>query len=419
MRIFKLAIYLFVLAVPKMIYPQVTAIKAGILIDPASGLSSKSQIVLVEGQLIKTVASEVNIPEGAEVIDLSGFSVLPGLFDAHTHLCTDVAIDASWKGRITERLTSYILQTSTAYRALTGGAKSASMLQSGFTTVRDVGNAGNYADTDLRRAVENGLIKGPTIINAGRIIAPFGGQLHLHAERPELGVPEYLHADTRDELQNAIRENIHFGAKVIKVVVDSQPYIYSEDDLRFIVEEAGRAGIKVAAHCHTAQAAMNAIKAGVASIEHGTKMSDDILVLAKNNGVVLVGTEMPIWLLELFGSEARYPILIDRLRRAHRLGVTLVYGSDALYEVGNRSRGEMALANLESWQEAGIPPLATLRAMTTNAAKLLGVEKERGAIKSGLAADLIAVRGNPLEDAYSLREVVFVMKNGKIVKEPQ
>jgi len=419
MNSIKIFIYLLALAIPRMLCSQVTAIKAGFLIDPESGLSSESQTILIEGPLIKAISSQVSIPGDAEVIDLSGFYVLPGLIDAHTHLCTDVEIDASWKGRITERFTSYTLQTSTAYRAITGVTKCASMLQSGFTTVRDVGNAGNYADTELRRAVENGLIQGPTIINAGRIIAPFGGQFHLHAERPELGVPEYLHADTRDELRNAIRENIHFGAKVIKIVVDDQPYIYSEEDLKFIVDEAGGAGIKVAAHCHTAQGAMNAILAGVASIEHGTHMSDDILALAKKHGVALVGTEMPIWLLELFGSEKRYPLVIDRLRRAHRLGVTLVYGSDVLYEVGEHTRGEMSLANLESWQEAGIPPLETLRAMTINAAILLGVEDERGAIKSGLAADLVAVRGNPLENTNFLKEVVFVMKNGKVVKKVQ
>lgn len=419
MRCLQLTICVLVFLIPQITFSQIIAIKAGMLIKPASGTALNSQIILIDGKLIKSVDSEASIPRDALVIDLSDFTVLPGLIDAHTHLCTDVELDSSWKGRITEHFTSYILQTSTAYRALTGVAKATSMLESGFTTVRDVGNAGNYADSELRRAIENGLFTGPTIINAGRIIAPFGGQLHLNPERPGLGMPEYFHADTRDELRKVIRENVHFGAKVIKVVVDDQPYIYSVDDLKFIVEEASRAGVKVAAHCHSQIAAMNAVKAGVASIEHGTHMDDKVLMLAKQNNVVLVGTEMPKEVWEFFGAGQRYPILIDRLQRAHRKGVTLVYGSDALYEIGNRTRGEMALTVLDSWNDAGIPPLETLRAMTTNAAKLLGIENERGMITAGLAADLIAVPGNPLEDIFTLKHVQFVMKNGIVIKEPQ
>jgi imidazolonepropionase-like amidohydrolase len=125
------------------------------------------------------------------------------------------------------------------------------MLEAGFTTVRDVGNNGRYADTALREAVENELVPGPTIINAGRIIAPFGGQYHLQPDRPELGNPEYLYADTHDEMVKAIRENIQYGALVIKIVVDDQKYIYSADDIKFIVDEAHRARLKVAAHCMT------------------------------------------------------------------------------------------------------------------------------------------------------------------------
>ncbi len=419
MRRLLLTICVLAFLIPQISVSQIIAIKAGLLIDPASGKSFNSRIILVEGERIKSVGFGTAVPPGARVIDLSAFTVLPGLIDAHTHLCTDVALDSSWQGRITERFTSYILQTSTSYRALTGVVKAASMLESGFTTVRDVGNAGNYADTDLRRAIENGLFPGPTIINAGRIIAPYGGQLQLNPERPGLGTPEYFYADTRDEMRKAIRENIHFGAKVIKVVVDNQPYSYSEDDLRFMVEEARRAGLKVAAHCHTPEAARNAVMAGVASIEHGTRMDDETLMLARKNGTALVGTEMPREVWELFGAEQRYAVLIDRLQRAHRIGVTLVYGSDALYETGNRTRGEMALTILDSWKDAGVPPLETLRAMTANAAKLLGVENERGAVAAGLAADLIAVPGNPLKDIFALKQVEFVMKNGKVIKTPQ
>ena len=399
-------------------FSQITAIKAGKLIDTEAGTVLNLQTILIEGKTIVEIGSDLKIPDNAKVIDLSNYTVLSGLIDAHTHLCTDVSLDSAWRGHVTERFTSYTLQTSTAYRAITGVQKARSMLLSGFTTVRDMGNAGNYADTDLRKAIENGLIPGPTIINSGRIISPFGGQFHLIAERPEQGIPEYIHADTRDELLKAIRENVHYGAKVIKLVVDAQPYIYSVEDLKYIVKEAKKAGVKVAAHSTTLQSSINCAIAGVASIEHGTHMTDEVLQLAKDNGVTLVGTEMPIWVLEQFGSEKHYPVVIDRLRRAYKIGITLVYGSDALYEIGNRTRGEMALGTLECWTDAGIPNDETLRAMTINAAKLLGIEKERGAIKSGLAADIIAVRGNPLTNTQSLHNVVFVMKNGKIITLP-
>ena len=138
------------------------------------------------------------------------------------------------------------------------------MLESGFTSVRDVGNEGNYACTSLRRAVEAQLVPGPTIINAGRIIAPYGGQFQMQPDKPRLGEPEYFYADTRDEMVKGIRENIHFGARVIKIVVDDQKYIYSVDDIRFMIDEAGRAGMKLAAHCWTHPGSQRC-PAGVAS----------------------------------------------------------------------------------------------------------------------------------------------------------
>src|SRR6185369_2718726 len=211
-----------------------------------------------------------------------------------------------------------------AYRAIEGTKNAREMLESGFTTVRDVGNNGKYADTALRQAIENGLVPGPTMINAGRIIAPFGGQYHLQPDRQELGNPEYLFADTHDEMIKAIRQNIHFGSLVIKIVVDDQKYIYSVDDIKFIVEEAGRAGLKVAAHCMTEQGARNAALGGVASIEHGFRMSDEALELAKQNGVVLVGTEFTVEAAGYLGLDPKtakffHDTFIDRLKRAYKI----------------------------------------------------------------------------------------------------
>ncbi len=192
-------------------HAQVSAIRAGKLIDTETGTAATNQIILVESGKIKAVGAGLPIPAGASVIDLSNYTILPGLFDAHTHLCQTTSTD-------NRDLFTTDIREPTAYRAILGVANAKQMLESGFTTVRDVGNNGNYADTALRHAIENGLVPGPTMINAGRIIAPFGGQYHLQPDRPELGNPEYLFADTHDEMVKAIRQNIHFGALLIKIV---------------------------------------------------------------------------------------------------------------------------------------------------------------------------------------------------------
>jgi len=295
------------------------------------------------------------------------------------------------------------------------------MLESGFTTVRDVGNNGNYADSSLRLAIENGIVPGPTMVNAGRIIAPFGGQYHLQPERKELGNPEYLFADTRDEMRKAIRENIQFGALVIKIVVDDQKYIYSVEDIKYLVEEARNAGLKVAAHCMTEQGARNAALGGVASIEHGFRMSDEALQLAKQNNVVLVGTDFTIPAAEALGLDSRtaglfHGIFIDRLKRAYKIGVTMAYGTDTFAQVEGQTRGTLAVSYIDSFVEAGVPAKDTVKIMTINAARLLGVDKQRGAIKVGLAADIIATPENPFDNIQTLKKVSFVMKDGKVFK---
>ena len=393
---------------------QVTAIKAGRLVDPEAGTAAANQIILVEGGRIKAVGPALQIPAGASVIDLSDYTVLPGLFDAHSHLC-----QMTTPGN--RDLFTTDIKQSTAYRAMIGVKNAKEVLESGFTTVRDVGNSGNYIDTSLRHAIENKLVPGPTIINAGRIIAPFGGQYHLQPDRRELGQPEYLYADTRDEMVKAIRENAHFGALVIKIVVDDQKYIYSVEDIKFIVEEARRAGLKVAAHCLTEQGARNAALGGVASIEHGFRMSDEALQLAKDNNVVLVGTDFTVPAAEALGlpkdvAQKFHDIFIDRLRRAHRIGVIMAYGTDTFAAVEGETRGTTAISFIDSFVEAEIPAKDILQIMTTNAARLLGVEKQRGALRPGMAADIIATPGNPLDDIRALKRVSFVMKDGKVIR---
>ena len=396
---------------------QVTAIRAGRVIDPETGTISSSQIILVEGQNIKAIGANIAIPAGAIVVDLSGQVILPGLFDAHTHLCMNMR-----HGRDAGSYYITTLLDSNATRAIQGVANARSMLEYGFTTVRDVGNAGNYADTDLRRAIDQETVPGPTIINAGRIIAPYGGQFQMQPDKPNLGNPEYFYADTRDELKKAVRENIHYGARVIKLVVDDQRYIYSVDDIKFVIEEARLAGMKVAAHCWTRQGARNAAEADVASIEHGIEIDDETLEIAKRNNVALVPTPFTETDARMRGEpggnkelDARW--FADPVKRANAKGVTLVFGPDVIFTTKEYPRGKLSIETIDNWVAAGIPPRAILQSLTTNAAKLLGVEKTRGYLKTGMRADIIAVSDNPIEKIETLKNVSFVMKNGKVFKQ--
>jgi len=396
----------------------VIAIRAGRLVDPATGVVTRDQVILVRDRKIAAVGSAVAVPDGASVIDLSRETVLPGLFDAHTHLCMTV--------RMKRDAGSYYYTTLNdpeAARAVDGVINARDMLRAGFTTVRDVGNEGNYACSAVRRAIEQGQIPGPTVLNAGRIIAPYGGQFQMQPDkREQLGEPEYYFADTRDELLKAVRENAHYGARVIKLVVDDQPYIYSIEDLRFVVQEARRMNLRVATHVWTRQGAHNAAAAGVASLEHLNGISDEDLAVARKNGVVAVFTPFPEWVLREFRDTAaaggEYHQELDRLRAGMRAGITIAFGSDAIHALPGYDRGTLAITWVESYKAAGMSPKAILQVMTTNAARLLGVEGERGVIRVGLAADIIAVPSDPTEDIAALTQVNFVMKDGRIIRRP-
>ncbi|HQR17387.1 MAG TPA: amidohydrolase family protein, partial [Actinomycetota bacterium] len=386
---------------------QVTAIRAGRVVDPDAGTAAENQVILIEQGKITAIGGNVAIPAGAEVIDLSTSTISPGLVDAHTHLCMAVV-----PGRDAGNYYYTTLRDPDAFRSIEGVVNARTMLQAGFTSVRDIGNEGRYACVQVRRAIQLGLIVGPTMITAGRIIAPYGGQFHLQPDKPDLAEPEYYFADTRDEMVKAVRENAHYGATVIKIVVDDQRYIYSVEDIEFIKAQAAGAGMKLAAHAWTEPGAHNAAAAGVASIEHGFDMTDADLLLAKKNGVVLVGTEF----LANGDTTAYHRQWVDRLRRAYKIGVTLVYGTDAIDFKPGITRGQDAITGIDPWVEAGVPAPAILRAMTTNGTRLLGVDDERGTLKVGQYADLIATPDNPLTNIQTLKQVSFVMKNGKVVE---
>jgi imidazolonepropionase-like amidohydrolase len=397
---------------------QTIAISAGAVIDAETGRETTNQTILIESGKIKEIGPAVAVPKDAVRIDLSKETVLPGLIDAHTHLLATV--DPKWD------LDYWImaLQRRAGWRAIEGVRHAKEMLDAGFTTVRDVGNAGDYLDADLDKAIRFGIVPGPTMIFAGRIIAPFGGQfLDTPTDGRLLDNPEYRFADSRDEMRKAIRENIYWGARVIKIVVDGQKYTYSADDIRFMVEEAGRAGIKVAAHVQTEPGARAAIEAGVASIEHAWTVTDEDLALAKKNNVTLVGTDFTVAQLvaegmDAAGAKRTHDRYVERLRRAWAAGVNVVFGTDVMSDVKGRTRGELSVEYIDSFREAGIDAAGVIRAMTTRAAELLGVAQERGAIRVGLAADLVATPVSPLRDPDGLKHINFVMKNGEVYRRP-
>lgn len=413
-RSLAIALFLLALAATLTAAAPLKAIKAGRVIDPATGADLPAQVILIEGRMIKAAGPDVKIPKDAEVIDLTGLSVLPGLIDCHTHVCEMI----SGVGGFPLNYRSHYLVDTTLDRALQGVANMRSFLESGFTTLRDMGNAGEYADIALKKALRKGLIAGPNLLVSGKIIAPFAGQNVVTYDDPDYARRDYLYADSRDEMRAAVRTNAHYGADWIKIVIDDQRYAYTADDVRFIVAEAANAGLKVAAHTLTERGVRAAIEGGVATIEHGFTMPDDVLEAAKAKGIWLCGTELSKEAWAVYGAEGIYGQVIDRLKRAHRAGLPMAFGSDLIVDIPGFNRGQAALTLLRSWLDAGIPAADILKAMTWDAARMLGFEKTRGAVKAGYIADLIAVDGDPLKDILSLRAVRFVMKGGAVVKAP-
>lgn len=391
----------------------ITAIKAGRLVDPVTGTLLLNQIILIENGKFKAIGPNLTIPVGADVIDLSALTVLPGLVDAHNHLALTYKV-------MPERNIYYVtyVTESTALRAIQAASNGMQMLASGFTIVRDMGNNGNYADTALRQAIEQGWIPGPKIINSGIIIGGAGGQFW---PTPEMGIgknivyPEYLDADTPDEIIKAVRQNELYGARVIKICVDCKPWGYSVDDIRLVMTEAAKAGLKVEGHVQTLDGARRAIEAGIWSIAHDSGLNDEMHKLMAKKGIWRAGTETPLTLAE-HTTPDRYAKTVASLRNAYDNKVPLTYSTDADYYVPGKTRGEVAIEFIETWKAAKIPNADILRAMTINGYKVSETENTRGPIQVGLAADLIAVVGNPLEQIDALRNVKFVMKDGGVFK---
>lgn len=394
---------------------QTVAIRAGNLIDPANGTVAKNQIILVKDKKIVAVGANVAIPKDSAVIDLSKEWVMPGIMDAHTHVTQSV--------RYFRELDHNYLVESTGLRSLRGLHTAQILLNAGITTVRDVGNDANFAAVDLRKAINAGWFVGPTVQTAGKIIAPFGGQSSgIPPEQGPFWRFEYYDADSPEEIRKAVRENIFYGADLIKLVADNSPYHYSVEEARAAVDEAHHAGRPVAVHVMGGEAADNMIEAGVDSIEHGFFLTDAQLQRMKDKGIFLSGTDFPAAHFE-FGevgnADALGASIIDRLKRAYKIGVKMGFSTDIVTDYKDEDRAQMTWDYLAVWRAAGVPNAEILKCMTTNDAELLRIQKQRGAIAAGLFADIIAMPSSPLDDIESLRKVDFVMKNGAIVRRPQ
>src|ERR1700722_5181285 len=367
---------------PAMLSAQVIAIRAGHLIDPETGTLAANQVILVDAGKFTSIGANLTIPPGAEVIDLSQYYILPGLVDAHNHLALTYKRDPENN--------AYYLTTvldSPAIRAIQAVSNGITMLSAGFTVVRDLGNNGNYADTAHRVAIDQGWVPGPTMINSGIIIGPMGGQFFPVPERASLVYPEYLDADTPDEIVKAVRKNILFGARVIKICVDCKSYGYTADEMKLFVSEAAKSGLKVAGHVQTHEGALRAIEAGIWSVEHSRALDDETHKLMAENGIWRGGTETPLTEYHTTLSEAAQATFkhqVEGMKNAYANHVKMAFSTDADYYIPGMTRGEVVIDFLRSWKAAGIPAKEILKIMTTNGYQVCDIYDKRGPIKAGL-----------------------------------
>ena len=399
--------------------PDILSIRPAQVLDVRSGKLRRDVVVRIQGERILSVDSARGIePSGVNAIDLPGLTLLPGLIDTHTHLTYDLTDD--WINQA--------VQESLADLALRGARNARRTLMAGFTTVRDLG-AWGFSDVALARAVANGWIEGPRIIPSGNMIGITGGHCDTTGFIPgvaERGPKDGI-ADGVDEILKAVRYQIKHGAGVIKTCAtagvmsfehQAGALQYSQPELDALVEEASRHHVKVAAHAHSTEGIIAAIKAGVASIEHGSMLDDEAIALMKKRGTYLVPT---VYTWRVPGD---YPPIIQRkndeiqahiygsVRAAIRAGVRIAFGTDSgTYPHGDNAKEFGELVAL------GMAPVESIRAATLYAADLLGVE-DRGAIEPGMLADLVAVEGDPLEDVANLEDVRFVMIGGRVVRSP-
>ena len=409
-----------------------TAIKAGKLIDADAGAVLSNQIVLIRGDKIAAVGKEkdVTIPGGATVVDLSNMTVLPGLIDCHTHLA-----DGSENGS-GDPLT--YLKKSAAEIAFESVPNARAMLESGFTTVRDVGAYRALNEVAMRDAIARGDIEGPRMFVAGAYVTITGGAGALTGAAPDITLPfdlRYGEANSPWEVRQVIRKLANDGVDLIKILSSgavlehgSNPNSqeFTIEELEAAVDEANHFGLRVAAHAHSTQGIKNAINAGVASVEHASRIDDEGIALAKKRGTYLVMDIYDEECIEAAGKAGAIPaeflahdaelgqIQRGNFRKAVEAGVKLAFGTDAGVCPYGTSGKQFAFM-----VKYGMTPMQAVQSATSSAADLLGHSDVLGSIRAGKFADIVAVEGDPTESAASvhlLENIHFVMKAGHIYK---
>lgn len=411
-------------------------VTAARVLDVRTGRILEGGAVLVDGERIAAVGTlagmRAKAGAGVRVIDLGAATLLPGLIDTHTHLLDIRLPTIGFHDNNVLRIT----QRSREQQEELGRTHAREVVEAGWTSVRDLGDAVHGADVSLRNAIDVGRVVGPRMQVTARKLTPPQGQ-HVFPVAPiaaEIVKAEYLTVRDPETARAAVRETRRLGADVIKVNVDDQMAVISADVMRAIVEEARRLGLKVAAHAHKSASIAASLEARVDSIEHAYETSDEQLTAMRERGIVPVPTDVSADVVrELLPKVARldarqeFPQLSDyaeeqvqkgppRLRRAHELGVTIAAGSDMAWKFPGRTRGEQSALIFDAYRQAGMAPLDILRAATVNAAELMGWGDRVGSIEPGKFADLVAVMGDPLADISELRRIRFVMKGGVVVK---
>ncbi|HEY7842034.1 MAG TPA: amidohydrolase family protein [Gammaproteobacteria bacterium] len=393
-------------------------LRADAMLDVESGKTVTPAVIVVDGNRIAAVNPD-SMPAGAEVVELPGMTLLPGLMDLHTHLSSD--LEEGWLYRSVEWTPVDDVLLGVKYARMT--------LLSGFTTVRDVGSTG-FTDVALMHAIDRGTIEGPRIIPVGHSVGMTSGHCDetgwapgVLEQRPETGV-----ADGPAEILKAVRYQIKHGAKAIKICAtagvlsfEATPGApeYSMEELRTAVEEAHRHGLVIAAHAHGTQGIINASNAGIDSIEHGSILDDEAIRVLKKNGTWLVptlyqwfedyGTLPP----EMFEKNEYVKGKISAsVRAAVKAGVRIAFGTDAGAGPHGTSGKEFT-----AYVEHGMTPLEAIRTATVHAATLMKFT-DRGYLRTGLLADIVAVPGDPLANIRVMEDVRFVMKDGVVYKRP-
>ncbi len=404
-----------------------TIIHAGHLIDgvAAEAVAEKS-LIIENGRLVEVLDGFVTPRADDELIDLRDHTVLPGLMDMHTHL--------SHQGSRQSYLERF--QLSPADFAILSVVYAERTLMAGFTTVRDLGDVGNVT-ISLRKAIERGLVPGPRIFTAGQSLATTGG----HADRSN-GLRADLQGDpgpkegvvnSPGDAAKAVRQRYKDGADLIKITAtggvlslakNGQNPQFTEELIAAVVATAEDYGFLVAAHAHGAEGMKRAIRGGVRSIEHGTYMDAEVIALMKEHGTYYVPTILAGKFVEAKSKEDDYfpavvrpkaaaigPLIQETFGRAYRAGVKIAFGTDS----GVSPHGENA-KEFEYMVEAGMSPMEAIRAATLSAAELLGISEDVGTLQAGRRADVVAVRGNPLDDIRLLQQLHFVMKDGVVYR---